>query len=252
MSKDMYLMNQRFTSGVEDDEFHDYAQAGFEEILSSFVAADMQLYHSRMTDEPVPLRAIMQNATTDNPQFATLRQVLARMGTGLQCGNYIKNHEGWWLIPYLPGYNGIYEKAFLWYCNYMLRFISPLTGKEVCYPATTENGTRYNSGERDREKMRIGTSQYIVYIPHNEETILLDHGSRFILDFHPYNPTAFRVTQMDSTSFAYGGGDDPVRLLRMTLIEDEFNDRTDDAQNNIANARPYGNAAEADGSTMFG
>lgn len=249
MSEDMYLMNEAFLGAVENDDFYDYSPMGFDEVLCSFLASDVELYKSRSTDEPLKIRAVIENQTTDNPQFANLRQILCRLGTNLQCGNYVKKSDGWWIIPYLPGSNGIYEKAFLWYCNHTLRFHSPITDEIVEYPVYTENATRYNSGERENHKMAIGTSQHVVYMPNNEETILINNGMRFIFDLNESHPTVLRVTQVDTTSYAFG---DEVRLLRLTMLEDQYNPVTDDAQLGVADHHAYNSHAGNRGSTYYG
>lgn len=251
MSKEMYLMRRGFVGDTENDEISDYAHDSFEEALAiNGLADDVEIYMSRPTDKPVRTRAIIQNDTTDNPEFASLRQILCRDGTNLQCGNYIKRDDGsWWIIPYLPGSNGMYEKSFIWYCNYVLKFISPLTGEMVEYPVSTENATRYNSGERETSKMLVGTTQHILYIPNNSETILINNGHRLLYDYNRTQPTAMRVTQVDTTSYAYGG---QVRLLRWTLVEDQYNEQTDDAVSGVANLRPYGSIPGNEGSSIFG
>lgn len=251
MSWDMYWMTDRYIGQVEENEFEHYATQGFREVLHSFLATDVELYKSRMTDAPFAMRAVIENRTTDNPQFASLRQILCAMGTNLECGNYIKEDDEWWVVPYLPGNNGVYEKAYLWYCNYMLKFVSPLTGEVVTYPVHTENGTRYNAGERATTKMTIGTSQHIIYIPNNEETILLKNGVRFILDYNVEQPTVMRISQVDTTSHAYGGAD-TVRLLRLTMVEDQYNEITDDRELGVADYRRYNDPPAHSGSTMYG
>lgn len=251
MSYHMYMMKDRFVGPVEDDEFAWYAKQGFEEVLHSFMGENIEVRQSRITDEPYVMRAIVQNRTTDNPQFATLRQMLYAMDDHVECGNYIKWNDEWWVVPYLPGDNGMYQKAYLWYCNYNLKFVSPLTNEVVEYPVYTENATRYNSGERDTEKMTIGTSQHIAYIPNNDETILINHGMRFVFDCNKMQPTIMRVTQVDSTSYSYGNAD-TVRLLRLTLKEDQFNAITDDTLVGVADYVDYNDPPATKGSTMYG
>lgn len=251
MSRSMYMLRNRFVGKTEDDEFMWYATQGFDEVLHCFMSDTVEVYPSRITDEPTKMRAVVQNRTTDNPQFATLRQLLCAMDEHVECGNYIRWNNEWWLIPYFVGNNGVYQKAYMWYCNYTLRFVSPLTGEVVEYPVNTENATRYNSGERDNSRMTIGTSQHIVYIPNNDETILINHGMRFIFDYNQQQPTVMRVTQVDTTSYAYGNAD-AVRLLRLTLKEDQYNVITDDPTIGVANATGYNDPPATVGSTMYG
>ena len=250
MSKDMYLMQHGFISDIEDEEFEDFAHDSFEEILHSFMHEKIKIYRSRMTDEPIVTEAVIQNDITDNPEFAYMRTLLVREDLNLQCGNYIEREDGTiWLVPYLPGTNGIFKKVYIWFCNFTVRFLSSVTGKIVAYPTHTENATRYNSGEREYTQMLIGTSQHVVYVPNNEETIVINNGNRFLFDTNTTHPTAMRVTQVDSTSYAYGY---EVNLVRWTMLEDQYNPLTDNAELGAADYKSYNSEPAHEGGSMFG
>ncbi len=78
----------------------------------------------------------------------------------------------------LPDNNRIYEKAVLWKCKHSIRFISPLTGEIVEYPVYSTNSTQYGTGEAGKTQMAVGADQHLIYLPYNEETIMLDAQSR--------------------------------------------------------------------------
>lgn len=249
MSADMYLMKQNYVGVVEDMEFYQSARDSMHEVIRSFLSEDVEVYESRMTDEPRHIRAIIQNQTTDNPMYANLRQIVTECGVNLQCGNYIRYKGDWWLIAYLPGSNQMYEKAYLWYCNYMLKFRSPLTDKDAVYPAYVLNSTQYNSGERETRRIRYGTSQRLVYVPCNRETLLLENGMRLFIDLKEEHPTAYRLTHVDTTSHSYSN---QVGIIQMTATEDYFDEVTDDPTIGIADDREYGAPPHSEGSSMFG
>ena len=62
---------------------------------------------------------------------------------------------------------------------------------------------------------------------------MLDNGYRFLIDKNLALPTAYRITQMDTSSYATSatGG-----YLRLYVLEDQFNPKTDDVENMIADA----------------
>lgn len=249
MSADMYLMKQNYVGIVEDMEFYQSARDSMHEVIRSFLAEDVEIYESRMTDEPRHIRAIIQNQTTDNPMYANLRQIVTECGVNLQCGNYIRYKGDWWVAPYLTGTNGMYEKAYIWYCNYKLRFVSPTTDEIVTYPVHTESATRYNSGDRETAKVRLGTSQHILYIPNNDETIRLEHDMRLLMDNDTEKPMALYISQIDTLSYAYG---EQVGLLRITASETLFNDKTDDEREMVADLYKYNNPHDNEGSSFYG
>lgn len=66
MPIEWYLMKQPiYNSGFEGDEFANYAQDGFEEILESELADDIEIFEKSLSVEPVKTRAIIQGVTSD-------------------------------------------------------------------------------------------------------------------------------------------------------------------------------------------
>ena len=231
MSSEWYLMSRPlYNSGYESDEFALFAQDGFEEVLESFIAQDVEIYNSKITDEPLKTRAIIQNVTGDVLRNAVQRQIICRIGT-LRCGQYIKVNNNYWMVCVLPDNNMMYEKAILWQCKYSLRFISPISGDVVEYPVHDVNSTQYGSGESSKAHMTIGISQHLVYIPYNDETIKLDSGFRFLIDKNKDNPTAYRLTQVDSEGYSCGSNDG---LLQWTVVESQRDDETDNKELMVA------------------
>lgn len=231
MPNEWYMMNRPlYNSGFECDEFSAFAQDGFEEVLSSFLGQDVVIYNSKLTDTPVGARVIIQNTTTDVLNNAVQRQVIARIGT-LRCGQYILIGDTFWIVCTAPDNNQMYEKAILWCCKYDLRFISPLTNEVATYPVYIINSTQYNSGETAKTQMTIGTSQSMIYLPYNEETIMLDHGTRFLIDKNTENPTAYRLTQVDTTAYSTGMNDG---LLQWSVMESVYDPQTDNKELMVA------------------
>lgn len=151
----------------------------------------------------------------------------------MKCGQYIKVGSEYWIVSSLPDNNGIYEKAILWKCKYSIRFISPLTGDIVEYPTYSYNSTQYGTGELQRTNIAVGESQHLLYVPYNEETVLVDNNFRFIMDRNKQNPTVFRVTQVDTTSYAVGALNNDG-ILQWSILQTQFNDETDNKDLMIA------------------
>ena len=231
MPVEWYLMTRPlYNSGFEGDEFAAFAQDGFEEVLESFLAEDVEIYEKRMDIEPVITRAVIQGTTSDTYNNSVLRQFLCRIGT-LRSGQYIKARDQIWMVYSKPDNNKMYEKAVAWQCKYSIRFISPISGEVVEYPVYDINSTQYGSGETAKEYMTIGSSQHLVYIPYNEETIRLDSGFRFLIDKNHEKPTAYRLAQVDPGAYACGEHDG---IIQWTVVESQFDESTDNRELMVA------------------
>lgn len=226
-SKSWYRMTRPlFNSGFEDDEFWAYGQDGFQDVLDSFIGSDVLIYNKMICAEPQMVRAIVQNKTSDVYNSTTIRQILCNIGI-LKCGQYVKHDGAFWMVSALPDNNRIYEKAVLWKCKHAIRFISPLTGKVVKYPVYSTNSTQYGTGEAEKTHMNVGEDQHLIYIPYNEETILLDDRFRFIMDKRLDKPTAYRITRVDPVSYAVGDERIEDGLIQWAVLEDQLNTEVD-------------------------
>lgn len=231
MPTEWYLLSQPlYNSGFESDEFSAFATEGFEEVLASFLADDVEIYEKCLSVEPVKTRAVIQGVTADTYTNSTMRQFLTRIGT-LHCGQYVKARGEYWLINGLPDNNKMYEKAVGWYCKYSIRFVSPVTGEIVEYPVYNINSTQYGSGETAKTHMTIGTSQHLVYLPYNEETVKLDSGFRFLIDKNREKPTAYRLAQVDTSGYSSGS---EHGLIQWTIVESQYDEQTDNKELLIA------------------
>lgn len=250
-SKSWYRMTRPlFNSGFEDDEFWAYGQDGFQEVLDSFLGADVQIYDKATYREPQTVRAIIQNKTSDVYNSTTVRQILCNIGI-LKCGQYVKYDGAFWLVSALPDNNRIYEKAVLWKCKHTIRFISPLTGEIVDYPVFSTNSTQYGTGEAEKTHMNVGEDQHLVYLPFNQETILLDDNFRFIMDKNRIKPSVYRITRVDPVSYAVGEEHEDDGLIQWSVLQDQLNTATDNIEQMVADYYPpnHGGVEEAPGAT---
>ena len=107
-------------------------------------------------------------------------------------------------------------------CNWMLKWQN-IAGDILEYPCFNINSTQYNSGEQSNKQFTIGSSQHMVTLPYDENTVVLSSPQRFFLDRNTINPVSYIVTQNDTTSFNYG----KKGLVKVTLLECAKNNETD-------------------------
>ena len=107
-------------------------------------------------------------------------------------------------------------------CNWMLKW-QKKDGTILEYPCHDINSTQYNSGEQSNRQFVIGSSQHMLTLPCDENTVELSTPQRFYLDKATINPTSFIVTQNDTTSYNFG----KKGIVRVTVYEYPNNSATD-------------------------
>lgn len=118
--------------------------------------------------------------------------------------------------------DGVNYKGKFTLCNWMLKWQNK-EGKILEYPCYDMNSTQYNSGEQSNRNFTIGSSQHMLTLPCDENTVELASPQRFYLDKATINPTSFIVTQNDTTSHNYG----KKGLVKVTVYEYPNNSATD-------------------------
>jgi hypothetical protein len=116
----------------------------------------------------------------------------------------------------------IHYKGKFTMCNWMLKW-QKKDGTILEYPCYDMNSTQYNSGEQSNRNFTIGSSQHMITLPCDENTVELSNPQRFYLDKATINPTSFIVTQNDTTSHNYG----KKGLVKLTVYESQNNSKTD-------------------------
>lgn len=226
MALEWYLMNSSHLSGLEEDDFN-VDKGGFSELTASFIGTDIQIYGDCITNTPVPKRAIIQGVTRGSVELSDERKILCAIGT-LACGQYIKFNNQWWLVASMPSNNLVYEKAVLWYCQYPLKFINPGTAIIVEYPIPTESATN-GSGEKSTRYITLGATERVIYLPYNAVTAKINNGYRFLIDRRSTDVKAYKVTNVDTTSFMWGS----IGLIRLVCEEDPLRS-TDNVSTKVA------------------
>ena len=118
--------------------------------------------------------------------------------------------------------DNIHFKGKFTLCNWMLKW-QKKDGSILEYPCYDMNSTQYNSGEQSNRNFVIGSSQHMLTLPCDENTMELSTPQRFYLDKAVNNPTTFIVTQNDTTSYNYG----KKGLVKVTVYEHPNNLETD-------------------------
>lgn len=118
--------------------------------------------------------------------------------------------------------DGINFKGKFTLCNWMLKW-QKSDGTILEYPCYDMNSTQYNSGEQSNRNFIIESSQHMITLPCDENTVELRSPQRFYLDKATINPSTYIVTQNDTTSHNYG----KKGLVKVTVYAHPNNPETD-------------------------
>ena len=135
---------------------------------------------------------------------------------------YNSNEDEYLICTEAFNIDNINYKGKFTLCNWMLKW-QKKDGTILEYPCYDMNSTQYNSGEQSNAHFTIGSSQHMLTLPSDENTIALNTPQRFYLDKNIDNPTSFIVTQNDTTSHNYG----KKGLVKVTVYEYPNNADTD-------------------------
>lgn len=135
---------------------------------------------------------------------------------------YDSNEDEYLICTEAFNIDDIHYKGKFTLCNWILKW-QKKDGTILEYPCYDMNATQYNSGEQSNRNFVIGSSQHMLTLPCDENTVELSTPQRFYLDKATNNPTTFIVTQNDTTSYNYG----KKGLVRVTVFEHPNNPATD-------------------------
>lgn len=229
MSANWYLIdNPVYTEGTEQDDFDFYSDKGFVDYITDtpLLAKNTYLCNSALSSE-VLLNAIIQNNTSDSVSQDKLRQALVQIGT-ITNQSYIKTANTYWLIETRPSTNGIYDKVIIQCCNYKLRWQN--SNNEIVERwVVSQDASSYSTGVEDNKQITLGSDQLMIYIPADEETISVLRDKRFMIDANTNNPTCYKLTRVDTTTYTING----IGYCAWIVTEDVYNPQTDSIEQMI-------------------
>ena len=154
-------------------------------------------------------------------KFETLWNKFIPIGTVL----YDTNEKLYYICTESFDKDSILNNGKLTRCNNFLKWQNE-TGEIYEYPVFDINSTQYNSGVDGNKIMTLGSTQHMLSITADDNTIPLRHDKRFFIDRNKVEPTVFKLTQNDTTALNYDKG-----VIRLTVTEDQYNPDTDSIEN---------------------
>ena len=185
---------------------------------------DVETYENFLTGEIIDLNI---NKQTKSEVSGYQKEFTSLITAPVQHGDTFYNEdEGlYWICTEVMCKSGLYYDGKLTRCNNILKWQDE--NKHIFeYPVFDINSTQYNSGEFGDKTMTLGSSQHLLTIVADENTIALNHGHRFFWDRNTVDPTVFKLTQNDTTAVNYDRG-----IVKLTVTEDQYNPKTDSIEN---------------------
>lgn len=185
---------------------------------------DVETYENFLTGETIDLNI---NRQTKSEVSGYQKEFTSLITAPVQHGDTFYNEdEGlYWICTEVMCKSGLYYDGKLTRCNNILKWQDK--NKHIFeYPVFDINSTQYNSGEFGDKTMTLGSSQHLLTIVADENTIALNHGHRFFWDRNTVDPTVFKLTQNDTTAVNYDRG-----IVKLTVTEDQYNPKTDSIKN---------------------
>ena len=222
MAKKWYLMNgtDRY-SGFENDDFESQAQEGFNEILSTFLGKELELYSSDLLQKQ-NIRCIVQNNVGNTELSSMEREILVPIGS-CKAGMYFKYQDLFWMVTGLVDNNMMYEKALVLLCQYYLKWQNS-NGDIVGRWVNVISNAQYNSGTTNSSKgtsMILQSDQLMLTAPFDDDVLSLKEQMRLIISYKKSIPSAYEITRLDSVPYAYGNNGIVPIIVNQTPLQPE-------------------------------
>lgn len=220
--KEWYLTTPipNITSGYESDLISEYAQNNFADVLETTFSDKVILYSSDLLESSVE-KCVVQGNTSNSQSKSTERTILFPIGVSTT-GKYIFFDNNYWLLIGYPGNNKSYEKIIAVLCNYKLQWQNS-DGQIISRYAWVQNASAYNNGESGNNTITLQSNQYMVYIPYDDDTLLLDNGIRMHMSRSNIRCKPYKLTRPDDIAYGYG----EKGVLNIIFTQDEYNPSED-------------------------
>lgn len=228
MAKEWYLLKKPYGKYDDGDNVMD-------EAFNSNLGADVEICNYDLSIRK-PARVILGSRTQDTELKTRVHYILCKIGTCIT-GNYVYYDGRYWLVTGLVDNNGLYEKAVIEICEWLLTWQSK-DRKIVQRWASAGNATQYNNGETSDGKLLYRSDQLKLALPDDPAVLTMKHNQRFVMDKRtsyyekqfgdsPVTCTTlpvltYKMTRIDSVSTNYGNcGTVDVMVTQDAQLKDD-------------------------------
>jgi hypothetical protein len=228
MAVEWYLMNNppnRY-SGFENDDFENFAQEGFNELLDSPIAEEIEIFNYDLSVSSI-IKAIIHGKEANTDLKSHEREVYVNIGT-LKAGMYIKYRNMYWLVTGFVDNDKMCSKALVSLCQYLLKWQNA-SGTIVERWIHAVSASKYDVGEDGNKTIVVSSNTFAIMIPNDDESMNLEE-KRVFIDKRKINPTKiFKITRNDDILSDYEHGDGGG-ILNLIADKNSFNKDTDNQE----------------------
>jgi hypothetical protein len=123
-------------------------------------------------------------------------------GQKILAGDYVEWANNIWLVYEADSDDEIYTDGNLRQCQYEL-FWQKTDGTIVSRYAWVQNASAYNNGETGNNTITLQSNQFMVYVPYDDDTCLLDNGLRIHMSRGNEVCKPYTLTRPDDITFGY-------------------------------------------------
>lgn len=118
-------------------------------------------------------------------------------------GDYVEWANRTWLVYEADADDEIYVDGKMYECNYQL-FWQDSQGNLISKWAYIQNASSYNNGEEENKTITLASNQFMVWMPLDDDTVILRNGKRMFIDNYPIAPSCYELTRPDTVSMKFG------------------------------------------------
>lgn len=137
-------------------------------------------------------------------------------------GDYIEWLNKTWLVYDADCDEEIYVTGDLRQCQHKIYWQNS-DGNIISRYVWTQNASAYNNGEKGNDTITLQSNQFMVYLPYDEDTSLLDNGVRMHMSRSNIKCKPYTLTRPDDITYGYG----EKGVLNIIFTQTQYNEQAD-------------------------
>jgi len=120
----------------------------------------------------------------------------------IHMGDYVNWNNNVWIVYESDTDDEVYVDGIIRICNYKLHWQNE-SGEIISRYAHVLNASAYNNGEKENKTLTLQSNQFMVYLPYDNETMLLDDNKRIHMSKNIRKCKPYEITRIDDISYDF-------------------------------------------------